>query len=201
MKEYHLTPSWLEVHVSYIDSYHFTSDDQETFLEGTLVNALILKVPLMDAADLKDETPLTVEITMANDVSIPQSEDSDVRCGLSDGTNFIGFAMNDPTNYQDASPCFGIEATSGPSFSNGTALGKFPMQSEKFYPDRFVFTIKLDTSRKWCLTPHDRGFIKTAEYSKRLKMGQALSLEMYKNGKRGRVGIKYIKVTITRTDG
>jgi len=57
-----MTPSWLEVHASYIDSYHFTSDEQITFLLH----------PLMNAADLKDETPLTVEITMANEVSIPQ---------------------------------------------------------------------------------------------------------------------------------
>jgi len=48
---------------------------------------------------------------------------------------------------------------------------------------------------------HDGGFTKTAEYSKRLKLSQGLSVEVYKNNKRERFGIKYINVTITKADG
>jgi len=203
-KEYYMTPLWLQAHASYIDGYHSIANDQITFLGGSsLVNALLLKVPLVPAADLTDETPLTVEITMANDVSIPQSKDSDIMCGLSDGTNFIGFAMYDLWNYmhQDVAPCFGMEATSGASLNNTQELAiNFPKPSEKFYPDEFVFTLKLDISRGWCLTPHDGGFTKTAEYSKRLKLSQGLSLEVYKNHQHERVGIKYIKITITKSD-
>ena len=199
-----MTPLWLQAHASYIDGYRSIANDQITFRGGSsLFNALLLKVPLVNAADLKDETSLTVEITIANDVSIPQSADSDVMCGLSDGTNFIGFAMYDPRNYQFGSaPCFGMEATPGPSLNNTQELAiNFPKPSEKFYPDEFVFTLKLDISRGWCFTPHDGGFTKTAEYSKRLKLSQGLSLEVYKNHQHERVGIKYIKVTITKTDG
>ena len=200
-----MTPLWLQAHASYIDSNHIITDDQIAFLGGSLlIDALLLKVPLVAAADLTDETPLTVEIAMANDASIPKSEDSDVWCGLSDGTNFIGFAMYDLLNYmhQDVAPCFGMEATSGASLNNTRKLAiNFPKPSEKFYPDEFVFTLKLDMSRGWCFTPHDGGFTKTAEYSKRLKLSQGLSLEVYKNHQHERVGIKYIKITITKTDG
>jgi len=200
-----MTSLWLQAHASYIDSNHIIADDQITFLGGSLlIDALLLKVPLVAAADLTDETPLTVKITMANDASIPQSEDSDIRYGLSDGTNFIGFAMYDLWNYmhQDVAPCFGVEATSGASLNNTQALAiNFPRPREKFYPDHFVFTLKLDKSWGWCFTPHDGGFTKTAEYSKRLKLSQGLSLEVYKDNHHERVGIKYIKVTITKTDG
>ena len=199
-----MTPLWLQAHASYIDGYRSIANDQITFLGGSsLFNALLLKVPLVNAADLKDETSLTVEITIANDVSIPQSADSDVMCGLSDGTNFIGFAMYDPWNYQFGSaPCFGMEATPGASLNNTQELAiNFPKPSERFYPDEFVFTLKLDISRGWCFTPHDGGFTKTAEYSKRLKLSQGLSLEVYKNHEHERVGIRYIKLTMTKTVG
>ena len=199
-----MTPLWLQAHASYIDGYRSIANDQITFLGGSsLFNALLLKVPLVNAADLKDETSLTVEITIANDVSIPQSADSDVMCGLSDGTNFIGFAMYDPWNYQFGSaPCFGMEATPGASLNNTQELAiNFLKPSEKFYPDEFVFTLKLDISRGWCFTPHDGGFTKTAEYSKRLKLSQGLSLEVYKNHEHERVGIRYIKLTMTKTVG
>ena len=159
-----MTPSWLKAHASHIDSHHSIASDQITFNAGLLHNALLLKVPLVAVGELTDETPLTVEVTMA---SVPQSRDCDPRYGLSDGTNFIGFATVDIHEYGLVAPCYGMEATSGESLSNTRALAsEFPKPSKKFYPDEFTFTLKLDKSGGWCFTPHDGGFTKTAEYSK-----------------------------------
>ena len=192
-----MTPLWLQEYASHIDSYHSMADDQITFNAGILNNVLLLKVPLVAAGELADGTPLTVEVRMA---SVPQSRDCDPRYGLSDGINFIGFATADIHEYGLVAPCYGMEATSGKSLSNTQALAsKFPKPSEKFYPDEFVFTLKLEKSRGWCFTPHDGGFTKTAEYSKRLKLSQGLSLEVYKMQSGESVSIKYIKVVITKT--
>ena len=192
-----MTPSWLKAHASHIDSYHSIGSDQITFNAGLSDNALLLKVTLVAVGELTDETPLTVEVTMA---SVPQTRDCDPRYGLSDGTNFIGFATVDIHEYRLVAPCYGMEATSGESLSNTRALAsEFPKPSEKFYPDEFVFTLKLDKSRGWCFTPHDGGFTKTAEYSRRLKLNQGLSLEVYKMQRGESVSIKYIKVIITKT--
>ena len=84
-----MTPLWLEAHASYIAQERTVSAAQITFNEGSLAQAALLKVPLIPAGILKDDSPLTVEITVVHDVSIEQN--SDIRYGVSDGTRFIGF--------------------------------------------------------------------------------------------------------------
>lgn len=65
-----MTPSWLETHASYIDSSRASTADQITFNTGSIRDMVLLKVPLIPAGILGLSTPLTVEITVANDVSI-----------------------------------------------------------------------------------------------------------------------------------
>ena len=102
-----MTPSWLEVHASYIDNSRTTTAHQLTFNTGSIDNAALLKVPIISPDVCKDSTPLTVEI------SIGQGSDSDIRYGVSDGTQFIGFHTTDKRNYGEHSPCFGMEGVSG----------------------------------------------------------------------------------------
>ena len=196
-----MTPMWLEKHASYIDSNRSTTADQITFNVGLVDNAALLKVPLVAAGVLADETPLTFEITVANDVSIGQASDSDIRYGVSDGTNFTGFEAPDEYDYRTRYPCYGFEATTtGKSLTDRKAIDKeSPNPSASFYPDQFVFTLKLDKLWGSCFTAHGGGFIKTADYSKRLMLSQGLTLEVYKSNKGERVGIKYIDVTIRKT--
>ncbi|KAL9965817.1 hypothetical protein ACROYT_G029665 [Oculina patagonica] len=193
----YMTPLWLEAHASYIDSSRTTTADQITFKAGSIGNAALLKVPLVSAGVLTDATPLTVEITVANDVSIGEKYDSDIRYGVSDGTSFIGFETVDKRNNDTHSPCYEVQATSGSSL---TAIQPFakrdPISSASFYPDQFVFTLKLDIPQGSCFTAHGGGFTKTAKYTKRLLLSQGLTLEVYKSTNRERVGIKYIKVTL-----
>ena len=198
-----MTPQWLKGNASYINKNHSMTDQQVTFNAGSLGNVVLLKIPLMAAGFLSDETPLTVQITVANDVSIGQNEDSDPRYRLSDGTNFIGFQTFDRHNYHSWAPCFGTEASPGGTLSASKSISpNLPILSvsERFYPEQFVFTLKLDKLWGSCFTAQDGGFTKTAEYSKRLKLSQGLTLEVYKgNHKKERVGIKYMKVIIMKT--
>ena len=72
-KEFYMTPLWLETHASYLDSSSVITANQITFNAGSINQALLLRIPLVKAGILKDGTPLTVEVTVANDVSIGQS--------------------------------------------------------------------------------------------------------------------------------
>lgn len=196
-----MTPLWLKTNSSYIDSNRSTSADQITFNAGSVLNAALLKVPLVAAGVLVDETPLTIEITVANDVSI--RGDSDIRYGVSDGINFIGFETMDKWNYRDHSPCSGTEGRSGETLTAITSFNRYsalPASIANFYPEQFVFALKLDQPWGSCLTAHGGGSIQTAEYSKRLLVSRGLTLEVYKSDTVERVGIKFIKVIIMKTD-
>ena len=199
-----MTPSWLETHASYINSKHDITTDQITFSDGPNNDAALLKVPLVDAGVLEDGTPLTVEMTVANDVSIGQTADSDIKYGVSDGTNFIGIETTDMLYYPLLSPCYGAEGSStGESLTEIHRFGVLcPISSASFFPDQFVFTLKLDQPWGSCFTPHGGGFLKTAsEYKRQLMASHGLTLEVYKSGKNEIVGIKHITITIMKTDG
>jgi len=195
-----MTPLWLETHASFIDAHHNTSADHITFNAGLTKDAAILKVPLVEAGVLLDATPLTVKITVANDVSIGQTLHSDIRYGVSDGINFIGFEVPDRGNYDKSYPCYGIEATPGETLTKKTSFNKTtPGQVASFYPDQFVFTLKLDKPWGSCFTTHGGGFPKTAEFTKQLMVSHNLTLDVYKSSHGERVGIKSIEVTIRKT--
>ena len=192
-----MTPSWLKAHAFFIDTFRSTTADQITFNQGTIKDAAILKVALVDHGILADGTPLTVNITVTVDARIGEL-DSDIRYGVSDGTTFIGFQTPGKRHYDIDPPCFGIQASSGDTLTgfNQRRFDRSPIPTASFYPHKFVFTFKLDKPLGSCFTAHDGGFNKTVEYSKQLKLSQGLKLEVYKVQTKERVGIKYIKVTV-----
>ena len=191
-----MNPSWLEMHASYIDSSHTVTADQLTFNAGSVNQAALLKVSVIPAGVCSDSTPLTVEIAVAHDVSIGQAGDSDIRYGISDGTRFVGFETCDKGNYYSKSPCYGLEGVSGSTLSSLQFDSFTPKPSDSFYPGQFVFTLKLDEGWGSCYIAHDGGFVKTAGYNNRLMFSKGLALEVYKNGKSEKVGIRYNKVSI-----
>lgn len=162
-----MTPSWLEAHASYIDSSRSLTAAQLTFNAGSITNPALLKVPMIPAGVLKDSTPLTVEITVAHDIS-RRSTDSDIRYGVSDGIRMIGFETCDKGNYISNSPCYGIEGASGPTLQSIRRESVTPKPSDSFYPGQFVITLKLDERWGSCYTAHDGGFVRTAAYNNRL---------------------------------
>ncbi len=191
-----MTPLWLEAHASYIDSSRTTTAKQLTFNAGSVDYAALLKVPMIPAGVLKDSTPLTVDITVAHDVSIGKTADSDIRYGVSDGTSFIGFETCDKGNYGSNAPCYGFEGVSGSTITSRQYDSVTPKPTDSFYPGQYVFTLKLDERWGSCYTAHDGGFVKNVGYKNRLMFSKGLTLEVYKGGKGERVGIKYIKVAI-----
>ena len=193
-----MTPLWLETHASFIAQERTVSATQITFNAGSLAKAALLKVPLIAAGVLTDALPLTVEITVAHDVSIGQGTDSDIKYGVSDGSRFIGFGTCDKGNYADHSPCFGMEGVSGVSLTSVRHDPVGPKNSDSFYPGQFVFTLKLDERWGSCYTAHDAGFVRTAAYNNRLVLSKGLTLEVYKGDKGERVGIRFIKVSVTK---
>ena len=191
-----MTPSWLEAHASYIDSSRTTTFDQLPFNAGSVSHAALLKVPMIPAGVIRDSTPLTVDITVAHDVTIGQGSDSDIRYGVSDGTSYIGFETCDKRNYGSNSPCYGLEGKSGSTLSSIRYESITPKPSDSFYPGQFVFTLKLDERWGSCYTTHDGGFVRTAAYKNRLTFSKGLTLEVYKDNAGERVGVRYIKVAI-----
>ena len=124
----------------------------------------------MKAGILKDGTPLTVEITVVNDVSFGQSIDSDPLYGVSGGTSFIGIQTVDQSNYccnHYFYPYHGVEGTSGETYTDREVFDKTsPSQAAKFYPDQFVFAFKVKKSWGSCFTAGDGGSTKTVNYTR-----------------------------------
>ena len=196
-----MTPTWLEAHASYIDSSRTSTPQQLTFNAGAKDNAALLKVPMIPPGVLKAGTPLTVQITVTNDVSIGSKPiDSDIRYVVSDGTRFVGFETCDKGNYKTNAPCYGIEGVSGASSSSLQHSPVLPKPNDSFYPGQFVFTLKLDERWGSCYIPHDGGFVRTAGYNNRVMLNEGLNLEVYKSDKGERVGIRFIKVAIIQDD-
>ncbi|KAL9954536.1 hypothetical protein ACROYT_G042086 [Oculina patagonica] len=195
-----MTPSWLEAHASYINSYRLSTAEQLTFTAGPSEDdAALIKVPMIPANVLRNSTQLTVKIVVSNDVVLGTKKDSDIRYGLSDGISFVGFQILDTTNYYNRVPCFGNEGISGTSFTEEREISHLSSRPrDTFYPDQCVITLKLDAHENWgsCYTAHDGGFVKTAGYNKRLVLNNGLTLEVYKDEKEEKVGIKVIEVTI-----
>ena len=197
-----MTPTWLEAHASYINSSRTSTPQQLTFNAGAKHNAALLKVPMIPSDVLKAGTPLTVEITVAHDVSISGGKltDSDIRYVVSDGTRFVGFETNDKGNFKNNAPCYGVEGVSGASASSLQQNPVLPTPNDSFYPGQFVFTLKLDERWGSCYIPHDGGFVRTAGYNNRVMLNEGLNLEVYKSDKGERVGIRFIKVAIIQDD-
>ena len=195
-----MTPTWLTVHASYIDNHHSKTTEQLTFNAGSTDNAALLKVPIIPAGVLKLAAPLTVKIVVSHDVSIGTTQDSDPAYGVSDGINFVGFVMDDKSNYGNTAPCYRYEGISGKSLTGIQYSGKLPKPSDSFYPGRFLVTLKLDEHWGSCYTAHDGGFTKTAVYNNRLMPSKGITLEVYKHTKDEKVGIKFIEVTVIQDD-
>ena len=186
----------MEAHASYIDSSHSFTKEQLTFNANSVDNAALVKVPMIPAGALQYSAPLTVKIVVSHDVSIGTKEDSDIAYGVSDGIRFVGFHMEDKMGYSGFAPCNGKEGLSGTQLTVGKYTSLTPRPSDSFYPGRFVFTLKLDERWGSCYTAHDGGFVKTTGYNNRLMLNKGLTLEVYKEGKKEGVGIKFIEVTV-----
>ena len=193
-----MTPSWLETHASYINSARSSTNEQLTFKPGHLSEAALLKVLIIPAGILTDSSLITLKIVLSLDEDIGRKEDSDPSFGVSDGESFVGFEMVDESNYGDFSPCFGVEGTSGNSLTERKYISMHS-SSQDIYTGQFVITLNLNERWGLCSLGQNGGFENKVEYNKRLRLSNGLTLEVYKDNKDERVGIKFIEVTIIMT--
>ena len=195
-----MTPSWLEAHASYIGSYRSSTTEQLTFNAGSRDYTALLKVPIIPADILEDSSLVTLKIVASLDDDIGKKEDSDPIFGVSDGVSFVGFETVDKATYSYSpgyAPCYGVEGTSGSSLAGISKISVHsPRPNDSFYPGQFVITLKLNERWGSCYTAHDGGFVKTADYNKRLQLSKGLTLEVYRDDNHENVGIKFIEVTV-----
>ena len=192
-----MTPSWLEAHASYIDGYRTSTAEHLTFNAGSPRFAALLKVPIIPADMLDDLSPVTLKIVLSLVEDIGKNEDCDPKFGVSDRISFIGFEMPNRGTHNLATPCFGIEGASGNSLSGTREISPdSPKPEDPFYYGQFVITLKLNKHWGSCYTAHDGGFVKTADYNKRLRLSKGLTLEVYRDNQDEKVGIKFIEVTV-----
>ena len=198
MYHQNMTPSWLEAHASYINTFRSITTEQLTFNQSSLDDAALLKVPIFPADILEDSSLVILKIVVSLDEDIGKNEDSDPRFGVSDGVRFVGFEPVDKATYANGhAPCFGIEGISGNRLTRRRVISpKSPRPNDSFYPCQFVIRLKLNERWGSCYTAHDGGFVKTAVYKKRLLLSQGLTLEVYRDNKSEKVGIKFINVIV-----
>lgn len=197
-----MTPSYIRKHASFISSTQTipASPEQLTFLATSRTHDLLVRIPLFPAGEFGSSAPLTIEMSVANDVDLATGKDSDIKYGLSDGHNFVGFMLPDTTNYNTHAPCYGVEGTPGSDLSLQRTIDKssptVPV-SQHFYPGRFEFTFKVNERRAYCYTAHVGGYVKDTSYTRTLDISKGLTLEVYKDDDRGeKYGIRLIKLSI-----
>ena len=195
-----MTPSWIEAHASYIEGSRNYTAEQITFFAGDVHRAALFKASMIPVNALQNSTSLSVKFVVSTDVTIGSSDrDSDVIFGVSDGISFVGFEILDKSNYWDGyPPCYGLQGVSLSSRLRGyePVSPLLPKPRDSFYPGQVVGTLNLNERWGSCYTAHDGGFVKTALYSKRLNFSKGLTFELYKDGKRERMGIRFVEVTI-----
>ncbi|XP_074620234.1 uncharacterized protein LOC141879031 [Acropora palmata] len=196
-----MTPKYIREHASRINNeLNPANSRQITFAPANPRFDNLLRIPLIPAGVFGSSAPITIQMTAANDVSLATGKDSDLKYGLSDGDNYIGFMLPDTANYGDHAPCYGVEGRPGVRLGSQRTIEKSTPTvdaSERFYPGRFEFSFKLNEQRGFCYTAHVGGYVKETTYSRQLDISKGLSLEVYSDDDRNeRYGIRLITVSV-----
>ena len=197
-----MTPKYMREHASCINhEINRQSCRQITFApRGRPRFDNLLRIPLIPAGVFGSSAPITIQMTAANVVSLATGKDSDLKYGLSDGVNYIGFMLVDTKNYRNHAPCYGVEGKPGRRLGSQRTIEQarptVPAR-ERFYPGRFEFSFKLNERRGFCYTAHAGGYVKDATYRRQLDISKGLSLEVYSDDDRNeRYGIRLITVSV-----
>ena len=199
-----MTPIHIRTQASHIaNEVDPQSSLQITFKIDSTATENLLRIPLLPAGVFGGSAPLTILITVANNVSLATGTDvdSDITYEVSDGVNFVGFVLPDANNNITHAPCYGIEGKSGVVLSSQNFIEllvpRLPSSGERFYPGRFEFTFKLNQRRAFCYTAQVGGYVKDASHTRQLHVSKGLNLEVYKSNDRNEeYGIRLITVAI-----
>lgn len=204
-----LLPADLKEHASFLNPNAQLKPEQLTFVTNiSRSRDLLVEIPLIKKGTFEANAPLTVKLTVANNVSLATGIDNDMFYAISDTRHVVGFFLPDTTNYRGQAPCAGAEGTVGGSASQPvlTNLNRIdfrsPIRANSPYPGRYEMTIKLNDNRGSCYTPQEAGTVKVTSYSnsRRLSLDQKISLAVFKDDDREIYGIHSVDVQVLIED-
>lgn len=202
-----LFPNDLVDQASFVNPNSQLKPEQLTFDVSTGSRDLLLEIPLIKKGSFEANAPLTVKLTVANNVSLATNVDNDMFYAISDTRHVIGFFLPDTTNFRRQAPCAGAEGIVGlvgrpPARQGVTNLNRIdlnsPIRANSPYPGRYEMTIKLNDNRGSCYTAQEAGTVKVTSYSnsRRLSLDQDISLAVYKDDDREIYGIHFVEVQV-----
>lgn len=193
---------------SFVNRNSQLKPEQLSFDVSTRSRDLLLEIPLIKKGTFEANAPLTVKLTVANNVSLATGIDNDMFYAISDTRHVIGFFLPDTTNFGNQAPCAGAEGVVGgqPSQPVVTNLNRIdrnsPIRANAPYPGRHEMTIKLNNNRGSCYTAQRAGTVKVTSYSssRRLSLDQDLSMVVFKDDDREIYGIHSVEVQVLIDD-
>lgn len=203
-----LFPNDLVDQASFVNPNSQLKPDQLTFDVRTRSRDLLLEIPLIKKGAFEANAPLTVKLTVANNVSLATGIDNDMFYAISDTRHVIGFFITDTTNFRNQAPCSGAEGRVGglpsqPVVTNQNRIDQnSPIRANSPYPGRYEMTIKLNGNRGSCYTAQEAGTVKVTSYSnsRRLSLDQDISLAVFKDDDNEIYGIHFVQVEVSIDD-
>lgn len=200
-----LFPNDLVDQASFVNPNFQLKPEQLTFDVRTRSRDLLLEIPLIKKGSFEANAPLTVKLTVANNVSLATGIDNDMFYAISDTRHVIGFFITDTTNFRNQAPCSGAEGIVGglpsqPVVNNQNRIDRnTPIRANSPYPGRYEMTIKLNDNRGSCYTPQEAGTVKVTSYSnsRRLSLDQDISLAVFKDDDNEIYGIHSVEVQVS----
>ncbi|XP_068719069.1 uncharacterized protein [Montipora capricornis] len=199
-----LFPADLVADASFIDPTGVVISRELRFNTISTSRDLLLRVPLIEAGAFKTNAPLTVKLTIANNVELGTNQQTDILYALSDGSRFVGFDIPDRLNYGGKAPCIGAQG----NLINNRArnLNRInptsPLVTGSPYPGKFEVTIKLNENIGYCYTAQRAGTVKLAPYNdfNKLAVDQGISLVVFKDNAAETYGIVFVEAYISVDD-
>ena len=165
---------------TFIHSSASIKDRVIRFGSGTASEKLI-EVPLGRQCGAK-----AIILTLGIDKSYPNSRDSDLHIGISDGKVDYKYATVDVHNYNNHSPCFP---------RNAVHDNRRVSRSTKA-PSTLKFMFDPHSGYTYCETVQEGGFINSGTFKSNLDPSQPLFLRLYRGGSAEHYSIHYVSVEI-----
>ena len=179
-----MTPSWLQRHATITGQYLLTPQYLEISPTTGEMFQRALEIQLIAPDTLTSVDCISVTVIFAFDVTLA-ANDHDPRIGISDGTHFNGFVINDPASTQP------VDADSGMILNNRVNAGDRITSSQ--YPSEIKMQFK--PSDKWG-SVYDNVYTTIGNYQNSLDISKGLYLEMYRDHAPEKYHIRYIVVDV-----
>ena len=185
VKGLHLTADNIQYHATFIDSSVYIQDRVIYVGPGSSSNEKLLEVPIGCCCI---GTHASIIITVGLNTTFPNTIDSDLHVGVSDGTNSNLWTIVDKNNYPGTPPCaiwFGGGLYDDTTVSFTTPA---PVTSKLTFTPFYKYGS--------CETAQEGGYITTARFNAQLDVTNCLFLQVRRHGPREQYAIFYFLVEI-----